>query len=115
MKCIIAGGRDYIPTPDEKELVIDIFKHYKVTKIVSGNSGLSDLFGERLAIELKLKLTLFPADWQKYGNKAGPLRNRQMSEYTDYAILFPGGKGTESMRKEMNIHRKRILWDFGKD
>lgn len=115
MKCIIAGGRDYIPTPDKKELVIEISKHYKVTKIVSGNSGASDLFGERLAKELKLKLTLFPADWKKYGDKSGPLRNRQMAEYTDYAILLPGGKGTDSMRKEMNIHCKRILWDFIKD
>ena len=115
MKCIIAGGRDYVPTPDEKELVIEILSHYHVTKIVSGNSGASDLFGERLAIELKLKLTLFPADWQKHGDKAGPLRNRQMAEYTDYAILLPGGKGTDSMRKEMNIHRKIILWDFAID
>jgi hypothetical protein len=93
MKCIIAGGRDYIPTPSDRELVIMFIKHYKIDKIVSGNSGASDLFGERLAKGLKLKLILFPADWQKYGPKAGPLRNRQMAEYTDYAILFPGGKG----------------------
>jgi hypothetical protein len=54
MKCIIAGGRDYIPTPEQKELVIEILKHYHITKIVSGNSGSSDLFGEKLAKELKL-------------------------------------------------------------
>jgi hypothetical protein len=111
MKCIIAGGRDYIPTPSDKELVIMFIKHYKIDKIVSGNSGASDLFGEQLAKQLKLKLTLFPADWQKYGPKARPLRNRQMAEYTDYAILFPGGKGTDSMRKEMLIHEKKILYD----
>jgi hypothetical protein len=34
-----------------------------------------------------------------------------MAEYTDYAILFPGGKGTDSMRKEMKIHGKKILYD----
>jgi hypothetical protein len=34
-----------------------------------------------------------------------------MAEYTDYAILFPGGKGTDSMRKEMLIHGKKILYD----
>jgi hypothetical protein len=111
MKCIIAGGRDYIPTPSDRELAIMFIKHYKIDKIVSGNYGASDLFGERLAKELKLKLTLFPADWQKYGPKAGPLRNRQMAEYTDCAILFPGGKGTDSMRKEMLIHGKKILYD----
>lgn len=113
MKCIIAGGRDYIPTPNEKEFVIEILQHYHVTEIVSGNSGASDLFGERLAEELELKLKLFPAEWKKYGPKAGPLRNRQMAAYTDYAILFPGGAGTESMRKEMKIHSKKILYDFG--
>lgn len=113
MKRIIAGGRDYIPTSDEKEFVIEILNHYHVTKIVSGNSGSSDLFGERLAKELKLELVLFPANWQKFGPKAGPLRNRQMAEYTDYAILFPGDKGTESMRKEMKINSKKIIYDFG--
>jgi hypothetical protein len=113
MKCIIAGGRDYIPTAGDKETIIQIINHYKITAIVSGHSGTSDLFGEKLAGELKLKVKLFPADWNKYGKKAGPLRNRQMAEYTDYAILFPGGKGTMSMKNEMKIHNKRILYDFG--
>jgi hypothetical protein len=111
MKCIIAGGRDYIPTPDDKELVIMFIKHYKIDKIVSGNARGADKFGEDIAKELKLKLILFPADWDRYGKRAGFLRNRQMAEYTDYAILFPGGKGTDSMRKEMLIHGKKILYD----
>jgi hypothetical protein len=34
-----------------------------------------------------------------------------MAEYTDYAILFQGGKGTDSMIKEMLIHGKKILYD----
>jgi predicted Rossmann-fold nucleotide-binding protein len=38
-----------------------------------------------------------------------------MAEYTDYAILFPGGIGTDSMRKEMLIHGKKILYDAKED
>ena len=115
IKCIIAGGRDYIPNNNDKEFIIKLLKHYHITKIVSGHAKGADMFGEKIALELKLALTLFPAEWDLYGPKAGPLRNRQMALYTDYAILLPGGAGTESMRKEMLIHNKKILYDFQKE
>jgi hypothetical protein len=111
MKCIIAGGRDYIPNYEDWELLDRYIKHYKITTIVSGGAEGADAFGENYANKHKLDLSVFPADWKTYGPKAGPLRNRQMAEYTDYAILFPGDKGMDSMRKEMLIHGKKILYD----
>jgi len=111
MKCIIAGGRDFIPAKDDYKIVRHLIKQFNITEIVSGHCKGADLFGEEMADLLDIKLKLFPANWNKYGKKAGPLRNREMAEYADYAILFKGGSGTESMRKEMRIHNKRILYD----
>ena len=38
------------------------------------------------------------AEWAKYGNAAGPIRNRLMlAKYTpDFLLAFPGGRGTQS-------------------
>ena len=41
----------------------------------------------------------FPADWDKHGRAAGPIRNAQMARYADAVALFPGGRGTASMRR----------------
>jgi len=37
----------------------------------------------------------FPADWDRYGKAAGPLRNEQMLKQADHLIAFIGGRGTE--------------------
>ena len=46
-----------------------------------------------------LKVLAFPANWQKPGKAAGPIRNRQMIEQgkPDIVIAFPGGRGTANM------------------
>ncbi len=44
-------------------------------------------------------LLRFPADWDKHGKAAGPIRNQQMLDcgQPDLVIAFPGGKGTAHM------------------
>ena len=41
----------------------------------------------------------FPAEWDKYGRKAGPLRNEAMARYADALLAYWNGesKGTKSM------------------
>lgn len=111
MKCIIAGGRDFVPTDKDYYLVRRLINQYKITEIVSGGAKGADAYGERVANKDKLKLTIFPADWNKYGKRAGYLRNLKMGKYTDVAILFPGGVGTSMMRDIMNRLGKEIIYD----
>ncbi len=49
-----------------------------------------------------------PADWNRYGNSAGPMRNRQMAEYADAAVIIWDGysRGTRNMVENM-IRRKK--------
>ena len=41
----------------------------------------------------------YPADWQKHGRAAGPIRNQQMLDEgkPDLVVAFDGGRGTADM------------------
>ena len=114
MKVIIAGSRDITDISVVAPILTEAFVQLNIVKppeIVSGGAKGVDHIGEIFAKHIGYDLKVFPADWNKHGKAAGPIRNRQMAEYTDCAILFPGNKGTDSMRREMKIHNKKILYD----
>ena len=101
-KVVIAGCRDY-DNYEEAKLYIDfclsnIRKQNNIV-IVSGCASGADAIGERYAKENGLQVEKHPADWKKYGRAAGPKRNKQMAEVSDYVICFWDKKseGTKSM------------------
>ena len=101
-RVVIAGCRDY-NNYDEAKPYIDyclsnIRKENNIV-IVSGCASGADLIGERYAEEKGFKVETHPADWKTYGRSAGPRRNKQMAEVSDYVICFWDGKskGTKSM------------------
>lgn len=51
----------------------------------------------------------FPADWKSHGRAAGPIRNEPMAEYADGVALFPGGRGTASMKREAAKRGLRVF------
>lgn len=86
----------------------DSFKQGKITEVISGKARGADTLGERWAQEHMLPVLPFPAEWDKYGKGAGPIRNRQMAEIADLAIGFlaPTSKGTKNMIetcKKLNV------------
>ena len=101
-RIVIAGSRDYNNYDEAKEFIdsclIEINKENEII-IVSGCASGADLIGERYAEENGFKVEKYPADWKTYGRSAGPKRNRQMAEISDYVICFWDGKsmGTKSM------------------
>lgn len=70
-------------------------------EIVSGCSRGADKAGEHYAQLMHFKLKKFPAMWDKYGKKAGPLRNERMAKYADAVVVFWDGKsrGTRHMMR----------------
>ena len=93
---VVAGGRDYEFT-DEDRTRLDALP---IRELVSGGASGADRGGEQWAESRNIPVKLFPADWKAHGRAAGPIRNRKMAEYADAVVLFPGGRGTASMRKE---------------
>ncbi len=97
MRVIIAGGRDIT----DYNLVRTAYEKsgFVATEIVSGGARGVDYLGECLAKNLNIPIKVFPADWDEYGKKAGPIRNSQMANYADALIAVWNGesKGTGNM------------------
>ena len=103
IKRVVIAGCRYYSNYDEAKKYIDfcltnIRKENDIIILSGGASG-ADAIGERYAKENGFKVEKYPADWERYGKSAGPKRNRQMAENTDYVICFwdKRSKGTKSM------------------
>ena len=102
MKIIIAGSRNMVPIKEDWVLLDRLLIEMSITEIVSGCAKGADTFGEEWADDQRLPVKKFPADWDKYGKNAGPIRNKQMAEYADglVAFRFKNSKGTTNMIKQ---------------
>ena len=110
IKVIIAGTRDFNDYDFLKKNVDYFLQDLNPNKIeiVSGNARGADKLGERYAKEHNLPVKLFPANWDKYGKRAGYLRNQEMANYADVLIAFwnEKSKGTKHM---IDIAKKQDL------
>lgn len=118
MRVIIAGSR----TIDNIALVElacyravqkwkkDDIRDY-ITEVVCGEAKGVDTLGKELAKKANIPIKSFPAEWDKYGKKAGYLRNVQMAEYADALIAIWDGKslGTKMM---INLAKQNKLKVF---
>ncbi|MBQ7133091.1 MAG: DUF2493 domain-containing protein [Ruminococcus sp.] len=101
-KIAIGGCRNFHSYTILKRYV-DIYlsdiKHTGEITIFSGHCSGTDALAERNAEENNYSLELFPAQWNKYGRSAGPIRNEIMVAKCDYVIAFWDGtsKGTKNL------------------
>ncbi len=113
MRVIIAGGRDFVPNVSHYDILDDFFDDILAgvqVEVVSGRAKGADKFGEDYAKARCLDVKLFPAQWNKYGRKAGHLRNLEMAEYADMLVAFWDGKskGTAHMIREAKKRNLRV-------
>lgn len=114
MKVIIAGPRykdpvNKIPFDDYKLVVEAIEKSgFEITEEVCGMAIGVDRLGEQWAITNSIPVKEMPANFAKHGKAGGPIRNREMAEYADAAVIVWDGKsrGTRNMINEM-IRKKK--------
>lgn len=78
---LIAGTVDGLPDDSE---------------VVSGHALGADQFAESCALRRGLKVTVFRADWHRFGHSAGFRRNIDIVNYADKIIAFShnASKGT---------------------
>jgi predicted Rossmann fold nucleotide-binding protein DprA/Smf involved in DNA uptake len=104
---IIAGSR----TIQDYAEVERAIKHSKfnISEVISGGARGVDKLGETYAYEHKIPLTIYRANWDKYGKRAGIFRNRVMATHADALIAVWDGQsnGTKHMievAKEYGLH-----------
>lgn len=96
MRIGIIGSRGF----NNYILVKDVMSEYinNVDVIVSGGAKGADTFGEIWAKEHNKETLIFLPDWNKYGKRAGFIRNQDIVKNSDLIIAFWDGysKGTKS-------------------
>lgn len=81
------------------EALRNIKKRYDISYVLSGKAKGADTFGEEWAKVNNIPTIEYPAEWDKYGNRAGILRNELMGDDADIVLAFWDGKskGTSHM------------------
>lgn len=112
MKVLICGGRDYIDAEYLDNFLDDLHVRYKFTQVIHGAQRGADLLADAWAKLRKIDRRPFPADWTKYGNAAGPIRNSQMLKQgkPDLVVAFPGDKGTADMMAKAKKAHVPVIW-----
>ena len=98
-RIIVAGSRGFTDYDLLCKTLDQHFGSQSDIAIVSGTARGADQLGERYAAERGLECHRYPADWKKYGRRAGYRRNELMAANADALVAFWDGesRGTEHM------------------
>lgn len=119
MKIIIAGSRDVDPYFAFYCVLRDLFwgrfefRGQVITEFVTGMARGPDqvpLMFEGFDLPYP-PVARFPANWNKHGKSAGPIRNAEMADYADGLYLVWDGKsrGSANMKSNMLKREKPVL------
>lgn len=99
-RVIIAGGRDFNDYLLLRETMDNLLQNItEEIVVVCGQARGADTLGEQYAKERGYRVDYYPANWKRYGKRAGYLRNEQMAQNADALVAFWDGKsrGTKLM------------------
>jgi hypothetical protein len=97
MRILVCGGRDY---NDHKKVHDTLLPYLDFgTTIIEGGARGADRLAADFASHYGVYHLRYPADWVRFGKRAGAIRNQQMLDEgkPDLVIAFPGGVGTKDM------------------
>jgi hypothetical protein len=89
MKLAIVGSRSF----NNYNLLKDTINKYDNIKLIINNSAIgADKLAEQYAKEYNIETKIYLPDWNKYGKKAGPIRNELIIKDCDIVIAFWDGE-----------------------
>lgn len=96
---LVTGGRDYADGYTVRATLDELLAIRPIDVIIEGAAKGADSLAERWARDTMIPYLGVPAQWDKYGNKAGPIRNSEILDIVrpKVCVAFPGGNGTEDM------------------
>lgn len=98
-RVLVCGGRDFA---DARLMAAELARlHWLrgITCVIHGAAKGADRLAADWATGMGISTEAYPADWNAYGRRAGPLRNARMlvEGRPDLVVGFPGGRGTADM------------------
>lgn len=88
MKVLICGDRHWT----DRELIrswLSKLQDWRYDTVLEGKANGADSIAGEEAKRMGMTVLEFPAEWEKYGRAAGPIRNRQMlDQLPDFVVAF---------------------------
>lgn len=108
MRLLVCGGRRYSDRDHVFSSLDRAHAKRPVTLLIHGAGTGADALADQWARSRGVPVKAFPADWDRYGRGAGPIRNRAMlyDGQPEGVVAFPGGAGTGNM---VALARERCL------
>lgn len=108
MKVLVCGSRNYT---DFRTICRELDKLHAtnpIALVIEGGAKGADTIARNWGGFHRVPVKTFPADWEKHGRAAGPIRNKQMLDEgkPDLVVAFPkdgklnATKGTANMVKQ---------------
>lgn len=98
-RVLVCGGRDYADRETLRRVLdahLDLFGPFV---LIHGAARGADTLAGEWAASRGVEFEAYPADWDRFGRRAGPERNRRMLHQgkPTVVVAFPGGAGTAHM------------------
>jgi 8-oxo-dGTP pyrophosphatase MutT (NUDIX family) len=74
VKILVTGDRNW----KDRDAIRIAFERFKPTLVVEGESAGADRLAREVAEEMGIPVEPHPADWPRFGEMAGPIRNGEM-------------------------------------
>jgi hypothetical protein len=84
MKILVTGSRTWY---DRDIIYRELVKYPKDSILIQGVAKGADSIARDIALKLGMEVWDYPAEWDKYGKSAGPIRNRQMLDQNPDLVL----------------------------
>ena len=105
MRVLVCGGRTFGLNLSESSFINNTLDELLLRRaiqephIITGGARGVDTIANDWARHRGLSYVIYLADWNKYGKRAGYIRNKQMLDEgkPDLVVAFPGGNGTAMM------------------
>lgn len=97
MRVLVCGSRSF----NDEKLLKETLDQFDIHELIQGEAKGADTLALLYGLKRMVPVKRFPADWNKYGKRAGYIRNRQMLDEgkPDLVVAFWDGKspGTQMM------------------
>lgn len=104
MKVLVCGSRECNNFLPIKQVLDQLHKEFNFSCVVHGAAKGADQFAEDWANLNSIRSVAYPANWDKYGRRAGPIRNLEMiTKEPDIKLVVAFFKKTAKNRGTKNM------------